>query len=208
MALSNYGELKTAIADWLERDDLTSTIPDFITLAESLFNQALRDPGMAHSDTVTVGLGGEADLPSDWLETIYLTNSATKKYTVELANPGEIMRLRRFRLKNTGEPVFHTVVGRRLIVAPPPASETTLQIRYYRQIPAHTGDLTANWLLTDAPHLYLFGALRMAAPYLHDAARDQIMNATLTQMLAEASQGETKLTVSQAAPLAMGALNG
>jgi hypothetical protein len=35
MALTTYAELKTSIADFLNRDDLTSAIPDFITLAEA-----------------------------------------------------------------------------------------------------------------------------------------------------------------------------
>ena len=33
MAISNYGELKTAVADWLNRDDMTAVIPTFIDLA-------------------------------------------------------------------------------------------------------------------------------------------------------------------------------
>ena len=35
MALTTYAELKASIADFLNRDDLTSAIPDFITLAEA-----------------------------------------------------------------------------------------------------------------------------------------------------------------------------
>ena len=35
MAITNYSELKSAIADWLDRTDLTDQIPDFITLAEA-----------------------------------------------------------------------------------------------------------------------------------------------------------------------------
>ena len=35
MAISNYSELKAAIADWLNRSDLTDSIPDFIALAET-----------------------------------------------------------------------------------------------------------------------------------------------------------------------------
>ena len=39
MALSNYTELKTAIANWLNRSDLTSEISDdFIKLTEADFN--------------------------------------------------------------------------------------------------------------------------------------------------------------------------
>jgi len=35
MAISTYSELKTAVANWLDRSDLTDVIPDFITLAET-----------------------------------------------------------------------------------------------------------------------------------------------------------------------------
>jgi hypothetical protein len=35
MSISTYGELKAAVADWLNRTDLTARIPDFIQLAES-----------------------------------------------------------------------------------------------------------------------------------------------------------------------------
>ena len=45
MAISNYTELKTAVANWLDRDDLTDRIPEFIALAESRFNRLLRSKG-------------------------------------------------------------------------------------------------------------------------------------------------------------------
>ena len=36
MAISTYAELKTAIASWLDREDLTDIIPDFIALSLNL----------------------------------------------------------------------------------------------------------------------------------------------------------------------------
>ena len=42
MALNNYANLKTAIANFLARDDLTSEIDDFIDLTEADFNRRLR----------------------------------------------------------------------------------------------------------------------------------------------------------------------
>ena len=42
MAISNYSELQTAVANWLDRDDLTARIPEFIALAEARFNRVLR----------------------------------------------------------------------------------------------------------------------------------------------------------------------
>ena len=42
MALTTYAELKTAIGDFLNRDDLTSVAPDFISLAEADINRRVR----------------------------------------------------------------------------------------------------------------------------------------------------------------------
>lgn len=48
MSIETYGELKTAVADWSHRSDLTARIPDFIRLAENDFN---RRTGQSHDLT-------------------------------------------------------------------------------------------------------------------------------------------------------------
>ena len=40
MAIGTYAELQTAVANWLDRDDLTDRIPEFIALAEAKMNRA------------------------------------------------------------------------------------------------------------------------------------------------------------------------
>ena len=42
MALTTFDELKASIADFLNRDDLTAVIPDFVKLAETKMNRELR----------------------------------------------------------------------------------------------------------------------------------------------------------------------
>ena len=42
MALSTFSELKTEIADYCDRSDLTSQIPTFIKLTEARINRSLR----------------------------------------------------------------------------------------------------------------------------------------------------------------------
>jgi hypothetical protein len=44
-------------------------------------------------------------------------------------------------------------------------------LTYYATIPALSVSNTTNWLLTDSPDLYLYGALLQAAPYLQDDQR-------------------------------------
>ena len=55
MALSTYAELKTGIANWLNRTDLTDEISDdFIKLTEADFNAKLRIRAMEQIDTITI----------------------------------------------------------------------------------------------------------------------------------------------------------
>ena len=55
MALSTYAELKTGIANWLNRTDLTDEIADdFIKLTEADFNAKLRIRAMEQIDSITI----------------------------------------------------------------------------------------------------------------------------------------------------------
>ena len=57
MALSTYSELKTSVADWLNRSDLTSAVPDFISLAEAQVERRLRTRQMIVRATATIEIG-------------------------------------------------------------------------------------------------------------------------------------------------------
>ena len=54
MALATYTELKSSIANYLNRSDLTSTIPDFISLTEGKLNRDLLiRSNVVRADTTT-----------------------------------------------------------------------------------------------------------------------------------------------------------
>jgi hypothetical protein len=66
MAISTYTELKTAIANFLARDDLTSVIPDFIQLAEATMSRELETRSQEKRATATLTSGDEyIALPTD-----------------------------------------------------------------------------------------------------------------------------------------------
>ena len=62
MAINTYATLQTAVANWLDRSDLTDRIPEFIALAEARMNRTLRLAIMLNVDETT--LGGAAALVS------------------------------------------------------------------------------------------------------------------------------------------------
>ena len=81
MALSTYTELKTAIANWLNRSDLTDEISDdFIKLVESEYNAKLRVKAMLNSKTDYSITGETVAVPTGFLQVrdFYITSGAEK----------------------------------------------------------------------------------------------------------------------------------
>ena len=170
MALVNYSDLKTSIADWLNRSDLTATIPDFITLAESGFNKEIRNRKMIKRATATIDSQYSA-VPSDWLQTVDFVIETNPVVTLEFITNEKLDKLRE-TYTSSGTPKFYTIVGQELEVLPVPDSATlTGEITYYSKIPNLTDVSPTNWLMNSSPDIYLYGSLLQSAPYLVDDSR-------------------------------------
>ena len=69
MAIGTYSELQTAVANWLDRSDLSSRIPEFITLSEARINRLLRVRLMENVKVISLISGSKRyPLPSDYLQ--------------------------------------------------------------------------------------------------------------------------------------------
>ena len=92
MAISNYTELQTAVANWLDRDDLTARIPEFIALAEARFNRVLRLRSMETKQTASTAGRPSAiyALPTNYIQmrNFQLNTNAIDNFV--LCNPGNI----------------------------------------------------------------------------------------------------------------------
>lgn len=170
MALTNYTELKSAVADWLERADLSARIPDFISLAEAQMNRALRVRRMVVQDTNTVSTAYFA-VPNDYLDAITL---ATTLGTELDPAPSDVLARFDTSPAETGPPRFYALVGDQFQVFPAPDQAYTFLLTYYGRVPALSADNPANWILTESPDAYLYGTLLQAAPYLRDAEATEI----------------------------------
>lgn len=173
MSISTYSELKSAVADWLNRADLTAVIPSFISLAESQFNrdERLRTRDSIVRATATFDEEYEA-LPSDYLEMENLTilNQPTPKRLqyITLNQMDEYKR----SYTAAGVPLYYTLVGNQVQLLPvPPEQGYDAEMVYYAKIPALSDVNPTNWLLTKHPDVYLYGTLIQAAPYLKDDER-------------------------------------
>lgn len=162
MAITTYAELQTAIATWTHRDDLTSVAPDFIVLAEADFNRDLRLRNQETNTTLSCSSEFTA-LPSDFLEMRSVELAGSPDKMLQYATPDRIAMMG----DESGEPLYWSIVGTTIQLTPAPSSAVTLNIIYYATI----GDLatnTTNFLLTQAPDLYLYQSLIHAFNYLQD----------------------------------------
>ena len=172
MALTTYAELKTSIGDWLNRSDLTSVIPDFISLAEAQVERTLRTRQMIVRANASFDAQYGA-VPSDFLETKSLKLTSTNPQTPLEFLSIDALDQKAAEYTASGKPRFFGVVGGQLRIVPTPDSTYTTELTYYAKLSKLSSTNTSNWLLASSPDIYMYGSLLQAAPYLQDDARIQ-----------------------------------
>lgn len=160
MPFSNYSELKASIADYLARDDLTSQIVDYITLFEAAAARKLKVRPMETSTTLTPS-SGTASLPAGYLGWRRVTWNGTPNIELTYVHP---TTLRTTYDSSSGTPNWFTIESSSLIVRP--SDDTSITFDYFAKNAAVSGSL--NWLYTNHPDIYLFGALTEAYTMLKD----------------------------------------
>lgn len=169
MSLSNYSGLLASIASWLNRDDLTAVIPDFITLAEADMCSRLRLRSMLTRATATLDEAYET-LPTDYLQ---MYRVVVNDDQIQFA-PTDL--LARYALDYAGDaPRYFAITGSQLQLVPTPTAlaTATIEMTYYARPTALSDTNTSNAILAASPGIYLYGALVQASPYLGDDQRVQ-----------------------------------
>ena len=170
MAIGTYGELKTAVANWLERDDLTPRIPEFIALAENRIARTVRIREMESTTTTAMVVGQKPyTLPTDYVEfrRVYINTSTIQR--LEYRSPVHYWSVYA-NLANSTPQVF-TVEDENLLLGPPPDTTDNIDFLFYAKPTAFSADADTNSILTNATGLYLYGALIESAPFLGNDPR-------------------------------------
>jgi hypothetical protein len=165
MALSTYTELKTAIANWLNRSDLTSEISDdFIVLTEADLNAKLRIRQMHAQTTITIDAETES-VPTGFLQVrdFYILSNG-QKYPMTFISPAQMDSVK--ASSTTGVPSSYTILGSTFRFAPRPDTTYSATLNYYKKFDPLTSINTSNYILTDHPAVYLYGSLFHAANFL------------------------------------------
>ena len=173
--ITNYTELRTAIAQWMHRTDLTAIIPDFIGIVEEKANRYLRTKDNEIYLAPTAIVNNRITIPTDtvavkslWLSGYEVPIKAQSLENVLASGTNGLATLyawqsNEFVLNGTG----------------------TVEGVLYEKIPALSDTNPTNWLLTATPSIYLFGALAEANLYTKNAEEATLWKARFDGLLDE-----------------------
>ena len=165
-----YAELKTAIANYLNRSDLTSDLDTFIDNVEAELNRRLRTKDMIKRATATAD-AQYISVPTDWLEAINVQIDSNEFSPLFQQSIESMDVYRKSNNNSTGQPVYYAMVDDTIELAPTPDSQYTLQLTYYAKISSLSDSNTSNFVSVSHPDVYLYGALKHASIYLMEDER-------------------------------------
>tara|TARA_R100001015_G_scaffold18486_2_gene11759 strand:- start:6861 stop:7490 length:630 start_codon:yes stop_codon:yes gene_type:complete len=206
MALDTYANLKTEIANYLNRSDLTEHLDTFIDLAEARHSRDLRVREMESIDTsITTVAGTQSyDLPTGYLEMRYVLFQSSPYTQLNYTAPADFFRVHNVGV-GTGSPSNYTIVGDKLFLGKTPDSATTLELGFFKKPTALSDSNTTNSILTNLPDLYLYASLAETAPFLVQDERLPIW-AQLYQEGTKTANNTAQRGRTSATPLQMSAL--
>lgn len=189
MAGITYAQLQTKVADWLNRSDLTSVIPDFINISMHDMERIFSFRNMKVRTTVSLTNGDYliANPVTNYKELIQdsILDSSNLRYNIERKSYAYAVSEYPDFINGKGMPECmaevtqietppltpDTLPTQKLLIRPTADQNYTLEIWAYQYTPDLDGSTyTTNWWTQYAWECLLYGALVEANSYLGDDA--------------------------------------
>lgn len=174
MAITTNAQLESAVASYLARSNLTNYIPDFIVGAETRIffgskepfeSEPLRIRAMETVATLTPS-SGAVSIPSGFLGLKSIYEAASQTRQLEQTTP-EIFYGQHMGTETPRR--FYIIEGDNILVDNGVTSN--VRIVFYKKFDPVATASPVPWLLTNAPHAYLYGALLEASPFIRSDQR-------------------------------------
>ncbi len=190
MPITTYAELKTSITDFLNRDDLTTVTPTFISLAEADMQRRVRHWRQEKRSNADLN-SRYSDVPGDFLEVIRFGVTGDNNSTLEMISQSQMLDRRMQNGNTSGSPRYYALTAGEIELFPSPSAITSTELYYYSKIDPLSDSTASNWMLANHPDAYLYGSLIHSAPYLADDSRIT-MWAALYQAAIDAINAESE----------------
>lgn len=186
MALQSYSDLKTSVADWLNRGDLASVVSDFIAMAESDISRRLASQGppremIAYAQSP---ISQEFETtPPDFMGARAAFIEGARE-PLDYSSVEEIAARKALYPSANGNPTAYTAIGSMFQFWPAPQSELQIDLFYIQRVQPLSDGIRSNWVLNLHPDCYLYASLLQSAPYLKDDARVAVWQARYDAIVA------------------------
>jgi hypothetical protein len=164
-SLASLADLRSAVADWLNRTDLsTERLDEFISLTEV---EMMREVLERSIETVQSGTtdGNPLAFPTDAgrVSKIVIEGGGWNRPLSYVGTAGD-------ESTSSGAAYGFTLEEGEIRLSPTPDAGLSYRIYFTPQIVPLSETVTTNWLLTNHPDVYLWGACAHASIYLKDDA--------------------------------------
>jgi hypothetical protein len=180
MAISTFSELKTAIADWMARSDVSGSAADFITLGEARLNRLLEVVG---TTATLAGVVDSAQIDISSLsivepQDLYVTVNGTEYFVAPRA-------LGTFTIEDTsGQPGLWAIEGTSIKFDR--ACDQAYSFRFVYQGRFALSDAApTNEFLTNNPDLYMAASIVWGNVYVKDMPQAAMWKQMLDEFTAE-----------------------
>lgn len=179
LAFDSYAALKTAIADWMNRSDLTGSIPAMVALAEARMRRKL-EPLYNETGVAITTVGGVADLPSDFGTGERLIFE-DRGYTIPRYSSLNVADLDLDT--SAAQPYGYTIENSQIRMWP--SCDVTLKLLYRPVFVGLSDANTSNDVLSMFPDAYFFGSMLFAEGYVANDTRASLFKGLWDEALAE-----------------------
>lgn len=166
--ITDYASLQTTAAQFMQRDDLTSIMPQLVRLAEDVIYGDLDARQQDVKSTLTTAADTQTlALPNDFMSFRSVSvafNSSNE--TLTYLSPTQFYQ--EYQYDNKGVPRAYTIIGSNILMQPIPDAAYTLNIVYEAKLTNLSDSNTTNWLITAYPSVYLYATLMQCALYIRD----------------------------------------
>jgi hypothetical protein len=188
MAALDYDGIISMVQDRLNRTDLDSYVPNFITRLEDEINARLAAEPIRPMEAIyTLSSSSETiAIPSDMIDVIKLqATDGTDTWTMSRLEPADLnekdfyaTRALPYRIEYDSDKVqYYAIIGSNIRLGSTPDASLDYTLYCYQKVPAITSSNTTNWITESHSNVYEFGVLAHAAKQIRDDEYMQLNSA-------------------------------
>ena len=188
MALTDFNGLKSSIALWSKRDDVTNFLDDFISLAENDIDKSLQ---LRTNEKRALATINNVDrfivLPTGFIEMRSLRILVGVNWEDVVFRVPDVLNIK----ETAGTPYFYTI-NKQIEFDRVPDQSYQLEMVYYKKLTPLSITNTTNNVLTDYPDLYLYGSLTHLYKWARDEENASYYDNIFNQAIARANMQEKR----------------